>query len=161
MKRILSLMRHGIAFEKDVNQTDIEREIDPKGISSIITSATDLVKTAGIPQVIICSRAARAKQSAIFAAEAMNYNTERIHQNEDLYQASTRIFLQIVHQLKDEWDNVLIIAHNPSITYIAEYLSAAEIGNMKEADVIVIEFNSANWAAISQASGNLLKHISS
>lgn len=161
MKRTLSLMRHGLSFEKNLNELDIEREIDPQGISSIFSSATSLIQHVGIPQVIICSKAVRAKQSALFAAEAINYNSERIHQNDDLYQASTRIFLQIIHQLKDEWENVLIIAHNPTITYIAEYLSAADIGEMKEADIAIIQMNSLSWAEVGQANGNLLKHITS
>ncbi|HMQ00067.1 MAG TPA: histidine phosphatase family protein [Cyclobacteriaceae bacterium] len=155
MIRKLILMRHGIAFEKDADQTDAERELDPRGIPSIVETAKKINELAGVPQVIISSDALRAKQTAMYVAETIGYNPDRTHINDELYQASARIFFQTINQLKDDWEKVLIIGHNPTISYIAEFLSSAEIGSMTEASAVSIEFKIASWSNITQGSGKL------
>ncbi len=160
MERMLCLMRHGLSFERERDKTDLERPIDPKGIPAIIAAGQKVQAILGIPQVIICSKAERAKQTALYLAESINYSTDQIHVNDELYEASARIFFQIVTQLKNEWDKILIIAHNPAITYIAEYLSSAEIGNLREANSVVIKFETDKWENVTQGSGKLIHNIS-
>lgn len=108
--------------------------------------------------IIITSSAVRAKTTASLIAEQIAYNTSKIHINEEIYEASIRSLLKVVNQLKDEWDSVLIVGHNPSITYLSEYLTSEEIGDMTTCGVAKIKFNTNSWLEVSEGLGKLVSY---
>jgi phosphohistidine phosphatase SixA len=65
--------------------------------------------------------------------------------------ASVRTFLQAVNQLKSEWEHVMMVGHNPIITYLGEYLSDEIVGDLPTGAVIVW-----SMALISVAAGFLI-----
>lgn len=159
MKRVLCLMRHGLALEKNFDQTDFQRELDPSGIPKIIGHAHGLFSELGAPQIIISSNAVRALETANYLAGAIKFPPEKIHANDNLYEAPPRLLLQSVNHLKDEWTYVIIVGHNPSISYVAEYISDAEIGSMDPASIVIINFDVNSWSEISKGTGTLNKYI--
>jgi phosphohistidine phosphatase len=55
--------------------------------------------------------------------------------------------------------NVLCVAHNPAISYLAESLTKAEIGDMPPCGLAIIKFNINSWKEVSQGSGELENYI--
>jgi phosphohistidine phosphatase len=51
-----------------------------------------------------------------------------------------------------------MVAHNPSISYLAEYLSKAEIGDMKTGGIAAIEFNLTSWSQVDEGNGDLVRY---
>ena len=69
--------------------------------------------------------------------------------------ASARTFLQAVNHLKNGWSSVMMVGHNPIITYLAEYLTDAELGYMPTGAVVSIDFGFEDWSMISKSTGQV------
>jgi phosphohistidine phosphatase len=130
MTRYLYLLRHAQSADKQINERDIDRELTPEGVKQSIMIGSYLLKHAINIDAIMCSTAERAKATASLIADTVKYDIEKIFFQEELYDASTRTFFHFVSQLPDENQSVMCVAHNPSITYLAEYFTKAEIGDI-------------------------------
>lgn len=155
MQKKLFLLRHARALEKVGDQKDIERELDPIGLQNSTRMGMNLFDKGISFDIIISSPATRAMQTASLVAEQIKYDTAKIHQNEEIYEASVRTLLQVVNRLKNDWETVMIVGHNPSITYMTEYLTGSEIGNMTTCGLAEVNFEVDDWAAVSEGTGNL------
>ncbi|QSE96277.1 SixA phosphatase family protein [Fulvivirga lutea] len=155
MSKNLYLLRHAKASEKLADQKDFDRTLDSQGLQNATRMGINLLNKKVQFDIIIASPAVRALSTASLVAEQIKYDTNRIHQNEDIYEASTRSLLQVVNQLKNEWDTVLLVGHNPSVTYLAEYLSKSEIGDITTCGLAHIKFKNLQWNEVSEGTGEL------
>lgn len=158
MSKTLYLLRHARAMDKLADQKDIERELDSIGLQNSTRMGINFSNKSLQFDIIISSPAQRAKQTASLVAEQIKYNTDKIHFNDEIYEASTRTLLQVVNRLKDEWNNVLLVGHNPSVSYLAEYLTRSELGDMTTCGVVRIEFDVDSWSEISEGTGDLINY---
>jgi phosphohistidine phosphatase len=153
------LLRHSESSEKLPGQPDKERELTSRGIREAILVGSYLYKENISFDTVLCSTAERAKATANLIADAMKFKTEKIVVEEALYEASTRTFFQFISQLNDDYQNVLCIAHNPAISYLAESLTKAEIGDMPPGGLAIIKFNIGSWKEVSQGNGELQNYV--
>lgn len=158
MSKTLFLLCHARALDKGVGQRDIERELDSIGLQNSTRMGMNFSNKSIQFDMIMSSPAVRAEQTASLIAEQIKYETARIHKNEEIFEASVRTLLQVVNRFKDEWNTVLLVGHNPSITYLAEYLTGAEIGNMTTCGVCRIEFTTEHWKEVSEGTGGLINY---
>lgn len=157
MTKTLYLIRHAQSYEKAPDQQDKERELNSIGLQNSTRMGINLNKKGITPNIIISSPAKRAVQTAGLIAEQLNYEVEKIHQNDEIYEASARTLLQVVNRLKDNWGIVVLVGHNPAISYLAEYISNSEIGTMSTCGVATIQF-SKSWNEVSEHSGELISY---
>jgi phosphohistidine phosphatase len=92
-------------------------------------------------------------------ADALRTDPDKVVLQEDLYEASTRTFFQFITQLEDHQQHIMCVAHNPVISYLAEYLSGAEVGDMVPAGMAIIKFNIQSWKEVSQGNGELENYV--
>lgn len=159
MPRYLYLLRHAESSEKLPGQPDKERELTPRGMREAILLGAYLHKENTSFDTVLCSVAERAKATANLIADAMKFDLEKIVVEDALYEASTRTFFQFISQISDDHQKVLCIAHNPSISYLAESLTKAEIGDMPPCGLAIIKFNVNSWKEVSQGSGELQNYV--
>lgn len=159
MPRYLYLLRHAESDEKQHGQLDKERELTHRGVREALRIGTYLYKENTTFDTILCSIATRAKATASLIADAMKSEREKIVEQEALYEASTRTFFQFISQLNDQHHSVLCVAHNPSISYLAESFTKAEIGDMPPGGLAVIKFNIQAWKEVSQGNGELQNYV--
>jgi phosphohistidine phosphatase len=159
MPKHLYLLRHAQSGEKQIGETDKERELSTHGIRESLLIGSYLLKHKILPDIIITSPAKRAIGSANLVADALKTDTEKITVNEEFFQASPRTFLDIVNQLDDSLQHVLCVAHNPTLTYVAEYLTKAEIGDLVPAGLAIIRFNFNSWNEVGEGNGELVNYI--
>lgn len=152
MSKNLYLVRHGQTAEKATDQDDFDRQLTSKGLQDSSRIGRHLYNKKVKPDIIVSSPALRARTTAELIAEQIHYDTTKIHLNEDIYEASIRILLQVVNQLKNEWDTIILVGHNPSITYLAEYITGAEIGDVASGGIVQIKFGGSKWKEISVGS---------
>jgi phosphohistidine phosphatase len=153
------LLRHAESSEKLPGQPDKERELTSRGVREAILIGSYLHKENTSFDAVLCSIAVRARATAGLMADTMKFESEKIVEAEALYEASTRTFFQFISQLNDDHLNVLCIAHNPSISYLAESFTKAEIGDMPPCGLAIIKFNIASWKEVSQGNGELQNYI--
>lgn len=159
MPRYLYLVRHAQSAEKQVNQNDFGRELTSAGVKQSLLIGGYLLQQQIMPDVIMTSTAERARMTASMIADALKTDTEKIILQEDLYEASTRTFFQFLTQLEDHLHHVMCVAHNPVVTYLAEYLTGAEVGDMVPGGLAIIKFNIQSWKEVSQGNGELENYV--
>lgn len=159
MPQYLYLLRHAESVEKQDGQTDKERELTPRGMRQALLIGRYLNRENASFDAVLCSIAERAKTTAILIADAMKFESEKIIEQEALYDASTRTLFEYISQLNDQHHTVLCIAHNPSISYLAESFTKAEIGDMPPCGLAIIKFNIHAWKEVSQGNGELQNYV--
>ena len=161
MPRLLYLMRHAQSAEKQNNQTDFERELTASGMRQSVLIGNFIAQKNFPVEILYCSPAVRAKATANFVGEACKLDPDRIHAIDELYDASTRTLFNFIAQLGDELQHVMLVGHNPAVTYLAEHLTKEEISEIVPAGMVIIKFRFESWKELSEGSGELLSHIGS
>lgn len=147
-------MRHAQSADKQPDSSDKARELTAKGVRDAVQIGKYLFQHKYFPQQIISSTAVRAKQTAELITDSIKLSTH-ITLEDELYTASVRTFLEVITAADDLVQSMLCIGHNPTISYLAEYLTKAEIGDLPPAGLVTIRF-SLRWKEISQGSGEFI-----
>jgi phosphohistidine phosphatase len=159
MHKQLYLIRHAQAVEKNSNQTDKDRELTQTGVQEAIQIGNILFDRKFLPEIIYASSAERTIQTALIVANALKCDKENVHYEDALYDASTRTFFQFIAALDDNLHKVCCVGHNPVISYLAEYLSKGEIGDMTTGSCAIIKFEFSRWMEVSQRAGELVTYL--
>jgi phosphohistidine phosphatase len=149
MKGKLLLVRHAETVDKTPEIKDLERHLTTEGFRNSSLLGNIIKEKKIFPDLIVSSNAIRAFTTAQLVAERIGYDISRILINDDVYEASTRILLGIINQLKNDLSIVMMVGHNPAISYLAEYVSNAEIGDFSPASVACFDLLVDDWAAVS------------
>jgi phosphohistidine phosphatase len=157
MPKFLYLMRHAQSAEKLPNQHDKDRELTSTGVKEALQIAGFLNSKKIIPDALYTSNAVRAVSTTRLISDALRIDTERFFTDEELYNASVRTFLEFLNNIDDQYTNVLCVGHNPTVSYLAEYLTKAEIGDMDTAGIAVIKL-AGNWRQLNQGNGELIEY---
>ncbi|MCB0493842.1 MAG: histidine phosphatase family protein [Cyclobacteriaceae bacterium] len=158
MARWLYLMRHAQSADKQHGQLDKDRQLTATGMREAATIGHFLKKNNYDVDLIVSSAAQRAESTAKVIHGILNLHSE-IAINDELYEASVRNLLQVITSLDDDFKNILIIGHNPYITYFAEHLTKAEIGNMETAGLVSIRFEISKWEEITEDIGSFENYV--
>lgn len=159
MGKKLILVRHAKTEEGSSVLPDFERNLTNRGMLDATQLGKHLAGIGILPNMVLSSDAHRAYTTAELLVSQMDYEISKIYKNHEIYQASVRTLLQLVNDLKDEWEAVMIVGHNPTINYLSEYLTGTEIGHMPTGSCAIIEFDNLTWTEIGQNSGSLEQFI--
>jgi len=155
MSKTLFLVRHAEAEEPANHLKDIDRVLTPTGRRDATRLGNYFAEEDIMPDIIMSSTAVRAINTAEIIAERVKYNIDRIEQNEDLYEASVRILLKAINELPNDTKKVLMVAHNPGITFLADYLTVEDIGGMAAGTLITLKLDLEDWSQVSQHTANI------
>ena len=154
MKKLF-LVRHAKAQESSVGEKDIDRVLHRKGLMDAPRMGRILSENAERPEKLISSTATRAQQTAYFFAEQLKFETADIELDEDIYEASARSLLNTVNHLDDKFDCIMLFGHNPSFSYLTEYLTKDIVGDLPPCGVILMHFEVDTWKAVSDSTGSI------
>ena len=143
------MVRHATAEDQTMMIRDFQRELVGKGKTDALVMGKWLAGNDIVADVIVTSSAPRAAQTAVILADQIKFDTQSISKKETLYDGGPRAYLSAVNGLPAESDTVILVGHNPDITYFAEYLSGADIGSMSKCGIVVLESDELNWSEIS------------
>ena len=159
MVKSLYLVRHAQAIENTGRQSDINRILTPQGYRDATRLGRNLFESDVHPDVILASHSERTRTTAELIAEQINFDIQKIIFTEDLYEASTRILFALINSLNDDWNTIMIVGHNPSISYFSEYITHQEIGHVSPAGVVHITFEIDSWSQIGEGNGKFVKYF--
>ena len=97
--------------------------------------------------------ALRTRQTAAYICEGIQFDEDKIDFKEEIYEASTGAMLRVINAIRDEHHSALIVAHNPSTSYIAEYLTDEILNNIPTCGVLKINFEIDSWKYVSKSTG--------
>lgn len=159
MPKVLYLLRHSQSAEKQPGQTDKDRELTPVGVKETFQLGGLLQREKIFPEVMYCSVAERAKMTAQLLADTIKLDNERIIEEEELFTASVRTFLAFIQELDNSYNHVLCVGHNPTISYLAEFLTKAEIGDMPPTALAILQVKGDSWLNFSEGTAELIRFV--
>jgi len=112
--KTLFLMRHAKSSWKDDSLADHERPLKKRGKKDIKLIAKIMKKNDLNPDLIITSSAVRAKETADLLAEALGFKG-KLKVSDDLYMGEPSDYMKILKDIKEKYQSVLIVGHNPGL----------------------------------------------
>lgn len=154
MKTIL-LMRHAKAEAPSDGQRDFDRELASRGRDDAQAMGRALLKIDAVPDAVVSSPAARAKQTAEGAVRGMKGEIE-IRWEASLYDASGDAWISVLRSLPAKTERVMIVAHSPGIEEAAALLCDASGGfDVPTAGVIAFDAGIERWRDLKTGGASL------
>lgn len=163
--RRLFLIRHAKA-EPNVGRGDHERRLTGRGREDAKRVAAALAARRILPDLLIHSGAARAKQTAEIFAAAWRGKVE-LKEEAWLYDASLATLFDHARSLGDEHKSVGLVGHNPGLGELATALtgSGAEpearrlAAKYPTGAVAVLDFSIKRWGEVERNSARLALYL--
>ncbi len=155
MTKRLILIRHAKSSWSDPFADDHARVLNKRGKASAIAIGQWLAKRGYIPDLILCSDAARTQQTADLILPALSPKP-RLQLSGQLYHAAPDIMLDMLHRTKG--DCVAMISHNPGIGFFASGLVKNAPDHPRFVDyptcaTTVVDFDIPDWMSAQRHAG--------
>lgn len=157
--RRLILTRHAKSSWDDPTMDDHDRPLNARGQRAALELGEWLHSRGYEPDEVLCSTAARTRETWQRAVMAPLEVTPMVRYLESLYQASADTMLTLLRQ--STGDCVMMIGHNPGIGALAARLPArapvdADFRRYPTAATLVVDFEVTSWADIQPGRGSVL-----
>jgi phosphohistidine phosphatase len=157
--KYLLLVRHSAA-EDGFGKADHDRELTPSGVAKVTELCQTLQQNQFKTDLIITSTATRTYHTATLIAEQIGYDITAIQSRKSLYNPSENFVWDNLHSLPNACQSVVVISHNPAISYIVETLSKIKQQIiMQPCGAYCFQFEFENWQQISKQTGTILWHF--
>ena len=160
MGKTLFIVRHAKANQTNPGSKDIDRILSSEGLQQSTRLGVYLYKKNADISKIICSNAVRAVQTAEQIADQIKFDIDKISQDPELYEASVRILVNKVCEFNNALNEVMIVGHNPVLSYFVEYLTGHHFDGMEAGSLVKISTGVDDWAQISQDNASFEYYVS-
>ncbi len=155
--RTLIISRHGKAKEPRENQSDLLRELSPRGLRDIKVIARELLKKDLVPGLIVTSPAIRAVETARELAKIMEVSGSWVITRDSMYGNFSNEIFQFIETIGADQNIVLLVGHNPSLLILIEYLSGVILESYPTLSTLVLDFDVERWSELTEKKGILRK----
>jgi len=143
--KTLTLLRHAKSSWSEPGLADHERPLNRRGERDAPKIGRRLCVARIRPSLIISSTATRAWTTAKIVAHEMSYPTEFLQREAELYLAGLNSLIDVVGDQDIGFNSLLIVAHNPGLTELANYLVPGLTNNLPTCGVLSVSFDSEIW----------------
>ncbi len=152
MKKLI-LIRHAHTENSSDTGKDIDRKLTSEGMKNASLLGKYIKEEEISIHAMVTSNAARAQLTAELIAGPIGYDLNEIIVEDDLYEISVRGLFDYICRLKSDWSTVVIVGHNPTLSYMADYLSDQVVHGMSPASLVQINFEVDSWTALTKGQG--------
>ncbi|MFY0599076.1 MAG: histidine phosphatase family protein [Cyclobacteriaceae bacterium] len=149
MVRKIFLLRHGEAALPEYGIKDFERPLTARGENKIRALGDQLKNEGTRFDSVFCSSSKRTKETYECLCESMQTNWY-VEYKDEIYEAPVRALFEVLVNTEDEISNLLLIGHNPGISFLSEYLSDEAIIGMSPGQLVKLEFGFGSWSELSK-----------
>ncbi|NCO86487.1 MAG: histidine phosphatase family protein [Rhodobacterales bacterium] len=158
MTLTLILIRHAKSSWANAGQDDHARPLNPRGRTDAPRVGAWLAAQGHIPDLVLCSDAARTRETLALILPALPRNPQVSH-HAALYHAAPQTMLDILHGADSPC--VAMVGHNPGIGALAAGLLTTSPDHPRFADyptaaTTVMTFAAPEWRAVTPGTGTLL-----
>lgn len=159
----LYLMRHAKSDWHSAAQADFDRPLNQRGAKDAVRMGQWLAVQGLRPEVLLASPAQRARQTVLAVAETLGNKDSEVVFKQDLYLADRATLLNILRTIPDTTDSVLLVAHNPGLDELVQWLASeppplSESGKLMTTAAIAVFELPAGWAKL-QRGGTRLQQL--
>ena len=151
-ERQLIIMRHAKAGELP-GGPDFERALRPRGRRNAQSAGAWLASRNLMPDLVLCSKARRARQTWQYVSEVLKGQPEVI-MDERLYDADVGDLLGIFSHTQASVKTLMYVGHNPAAAEVAEVLTVTPI-EFPTSAIAVIGITGP-WPELAGGSGELV-----
>lgn len=155
MKTII-ITRHAKSDWGNLNQRDYDRPLNDRGLRDAPNMGKRLLKRNLSIDKIVASTAKRAAQTANLIAAAITYDLAKIEWHDSLYHAPPATISEVIFGFNNEWNTVLIVAHNNGVTDFANSLCGYFTDNMPTCAMAAFRIDCEQWSDFPLAKKELL-----
>ena len=161
MSSELLILRHAkSAWDTDA-PTDFERPLANRGRKAAPRVGRWLLQQGLIPDYVVSSPAARAKQTVLAVCDQLNINHEKPNWDQRIYGGGTASLISVLRESPGNARRILIAGHNPGLEMLLQYLCGSDVpfprdGKlMPTAAVAHLQINS-DWENLDRGEARLL-----
>lgn len=122
MQRELLLMRHAKSDWDSGAASDFERPLAVRGRRDAPRMGRWLAREGLIPDYVVSSPAARARETVRAVLEALPGPALPVHWEPRLYEAACGVLLEVLGEIPTEACRVLFVGHNPGLEALLRHL---------------------------------------
>ena len=149
-------MRHAKAEKWNAKGSDFERNLEERGEKDAYLVAQILSNEKFKPEQIIASPAHRTKQTANIVAKTLKI--KNIELDTQIYEADISDLMHVIRDLDDQYNQIMMVGHNPSITGIIGYLTPTFLEHIPTSGIVVVELPTLTWKLVQNRNGKVLWH---
>ena len=160
----LALLRHAKSSWNDPTQEDFDRPLNERGLKAAPAAGAALVKLGIVPDLVLCSAAARTRETLLHVMAAMALPaTPPTVVDEKLYLASPVTLLELIRDIPQGPTCVLLVGHNPGLHALALTLTgrgdpaarAALAVRYPTAALAVLKIDRDRWSGVRASDATL------
>lgn len=150
----LYLMRHGKSdWLVEAGTRDEDRPLNGRGKRAAAAAGSFLADTGQRPDVVWCSHAVRARDTARRACEQGGFSGDPLELPE-LYLADPHAVIELVRGAPAGAERLLVVGHEPTCSSLVARLAGART-RYTTATLCRIDFDVDAWEDVAELSGNL------
>lgn len=145
--KTLYIIRHAEA-EDLYGQPDSFRPLTERGNLQALALGNHLGQ---LPTNWTVSPAVRTYSTAHVLSTTQN-KKPLVHLEKKMYNAELSDLLEVIELLPNDWNEVVLIGHNPGVSYLSQYLTTVQ-HSFKKSAVVKIEIEIDAWSQLNQGCG--------
>jgi phosphohistidine phosphatase len=162
LPRELLVLRHGKSDRDARARRDFDRPLAKRGRKDARCMGAWIRKEKALPDLVVCSTARRAKETAERALEEMGLDEGDVKWEPRVYEATLERLLQILGELPGAARRVLLVGHNPSLEDLVLHLGGDGVENPDDGKVLptcglALLRMPADWGRLKPGAGDLVE----
>ena len=153
--KIINVLRHAKSSWDDYSLKDIERPLNKRGIKSCKVMAAEILATGCNFKNIFVSPAVRTQQTIANISKNLPKTNIKWNTEKSFYHMSELALFNWCQKLSDDFNEIMIVGHNPTMTYFSDYLSKTNIHHVPTCAFVRLELNINDWQDLTNNSANL------
>lgn len=163
-RRQLILMRHAKSSWKSAAEADFDRPLNGRGKQDAKKMGRWLLNQDIFPEVIACSPARRAAETAVRISTKINFDANNIRWDDRIYEAGIGDLLSVLASCPKTTNTILLIGHNPGLEQLTSYLCASSLPSPTDGKLVptatAVRLEIANdWSELSDGDANIISIV--
>ena len=156
MVKIILLVRHAAAKFPTAEKKDFERKLTLNGIKQATLLGVHIADYDLSFDALYHSPSVRTIETSNYLLAQLPYPI-RLMEAEELYEATTNLMRAFISRIDPKFNNVIIMAHNPTIAELFTYY-VSDIRGFSPATAALLTFKVNNWQLISGNMASLVDY---
>jgi phosphohistidine phosphatase len=164
--RRLFLLRHAKSDWNTAGARDHDRPLAPRGREAAPKMGAYMASHALIPDLVVSSTAARARETWDLAAQAFA-EPPRVVYDERLYEVDADLILTVIKETDNDVHTLLIVGHNPALQELAQLIVSSGDRTMRRrlaekfptGGLVVIDIPVDDWGKLRPHTGRVDRFV--